>query len=286
MSGGYVEIGPDLTLYYETAGSGDRVILLIPGWTMSTRVFERQLAAFESSAEFRFVTLDPRAQGQSTKTAGGHYYEQHGRDLQLFIDALQLDNIVLGGWSFGTFAALAYVDQFGSDRLNGLIMLDGPPRAAAEDNRQDWVTYRYDDADGQQSFYTLDRLRRPETANREFAEWMLEAPGEAGIEWLLEITRQMPDEAAALLNATSVYLDYRETLIALHQRIPLWYMVRADQEGIVSDWARAHTPAARVDAFGEHLMFWERAEQFNRALIEFVQDCGSSAQQPRSGTDH
>lgn len=243
---------------------------------MSTRVFEQQLAEFESSDEFRFVSFDPRAQGLSSKTAGGHYYEQHGRDLHAFIEALQLDNIVLGGWSFGTLAALACVEQFGADRLDGLIMLDGPPRASGEDNRQDWVTYRYDDADGQQSFYTLDRLRRPQAANRQFAEWMLEQPTERNVEWVLEITRQTPDEAAALLNATSIFIDYRDTLIALQDRIPLWFMLRADQERIVSDWARAHTPAARVDAFGAHLMFWERAGEFNRGLIDFARRCGSA----------
>ena len=273
MTGNYLELGSGLNLHYETAGSGEQVILLLPGWTMSTRVFEHQLSAFESSEEFRFVTFDPRAQGLSSKTPGGHYYEQHGRDLHNFIDALQLDHIVLGGWSFGCLAALAYVDQFGADRLDGFIMLDGPPRAAGEDNQSDWVTYRYDDADGQQSFYTLDRLRRPDAANREFAEWMLESPTAEAVEWVLDITRQMPDEAAALLNATSAFLDYRDTLIGLQDRVPLWYLVRADQRQIVTEWARANTPAARVDAFGEHLMFWERADEFNRALVDFARTC-------------
>ena len=276
MSGDFIDIDADLRLHYEQAGSGERTILLIPGWTMSTRVFEHQLVCFEASTEFRCVTFDPRAQGLSSKTAGGHYYEQHGRDLHALIEALGLDRIVLGGWSFGTLAALAYIEQFGAGRLDGLIMLDGPPRASGEDNQRDWVTYRYDDADGQQRFYTLDRLRQPETANRQFAEWMLENPTPENIEWVLRFTRQMPDAAAALLNATSIFLDYRDTLIGLNGRLPLWYLVRAAQEKIVADWARANTPAARVDAFGEHLMFWERANAFNRALIEFARDCGSA----------
>ena len=43
---------------------------------------------------------------------------------------LGLDQIVLGGWSFGCLAALSWINQFGSERLRGFIMLDGPPRAA------------------------------------------------------------------------------------------------------------------------------------------------------------
>ena len=107
-------------------------MLLVPGWTMSTALFERQLAFFTGSPDYRFVTYDPRAQGRRTRTAGGHYYARHGRDLGVLVQHLELERFVLGGWSFGTLEALAYVNQFGADRLAGLIMLDGPPRAAGE----------------------------------------------------------------------------------------------------------------------------------------------------------
>ncbi len=273
MKSDFVRIDPDLELHFEEAGQGEQVILLVPGWTMSTRVFERQLDYFENSAEFRFVTFDPRAHGLSSKTADGHYYEQHGRDLQAFIDNLGLDRIVLGGWSFGCLAALSRINQFGSERLRGFIMLDGPPRAAGHDNRREWVTYSYDDADGSAEFYTLGRLRDPAGNNRAFAAWMLEDRSEENIRWVLEITGQTPDSAAALLNASSLYLDYEADLRALEGRLPLWYLLREGQLEIVANWARRNTPSAQVQAFGEHLMFWERAETFNTALIEFARRC-------------
>ena len=96
-------------------------------------------------------------------TAGGHYYAQHGRDLGALVERLELHGIVLGGWSWGTLESLAYVNQFGADRLAGLIVLDGPPRAALPDNVEDWVSYRYDDADGARCLLhhgPADRLRR------------------------------------------------------------------------------------------------------------------------------
>ena len=61
----------------------------------------------------------------SSKTEGGHDYRQHGRDLHAFIEALQLEDIILGGWSFGCLATLAYIHQYGADRLGGFVMLDG-----------------------------------------------------------------------------------------------------------------------------------------------------------------
>jgi non-heme chloroperoxidase len=269
----FIQLDDELTIHYQQAGQGDNTILLLPGWTMSTRVFERQLEYFAESDQFRFISFDPRAHGLSSKTAAGHYYEQHGRDLHAFINALELDNIILGGWSFGCLATLAYINQFGAERLNGLLMLDGPPRAAAADNKCDWATYRYDDADGGQQFYTLGRLKDPEATNREFAAWMLEDKSAANIRWVLEITQQTPDYAAALLNATSIFLDYRDDLRALEGRIPLCYLMRADQGKMVAHWARENTPSAQVAAFGEHLMFWERAAEFNQLLTEFTRRC-------------
>jgi pimeloyl-ACP methyl ester carboxylesterase len=273
MTSDYVRIDEELSLYYQQAGQGDRTILLIPGWTMSTRVFEHQFEYFDQSEEFRFISFDPRAQGLSSKTANGHNYEQHGRDLQAFVEALQLEQLILGGWSFGTLATLAYLNQFGAERLTGFIMLDGPPRATAEDNLTDWATYRYDDADGGQNFYTGRRLSDPEACNREFAAWMLEDKSEQNIRWLLAITEQTPDKVASTLNATSIPLDYRDDLGGLEGKIPLWYLMRADQQKLAHDWAQANTPSARVEGFGEHLMFWERADEFNLLLTEFARQC-------------
>ena len=273
MSSGRVRIDDELSLYYETSGCGATTVLLIPGWTMTTAVFERQLEYFAGSADYRFVTYDPRAHGESTKTVGGHYYAQHGHDLGALIGALDLRRIVLGGWSWGTLEALAYVNQFGADRLAGLIMLDGPPRAAGADNTAEWVSYRHDDADGRDAFFTMGRLTDRDETNRAFARWLLEHPTQQRIERLVSLTEKTPDEAAALLNATARFHDYRKDLIALNARVPLLYVVREEMGPRVARWAARHTPMARVESFGGHLMFWERAGEFNRVLSDFLAGC-------------
>jgi non-heme chloroperoxidase len=270
MKTGMIKIDNELSLHYQESGHGDQTILLVPGWTMSGEVFQKQIDAFEDSEHYRFITFDPRAHGRSTKTKSGHYYEQHGEDLHRFIEALSLDKIILGGWSFGCLATLSYVNQFGSDRLAGFIMLDGPPRATGHDNETEWVTYRYDDKDQSQQFYTCGRLKEPEKTNREFAGWMLEDSSKMAVNWVLDITRQTPDEVAVLLNATGVYLDYESDLVDLEGRIPLCFIMREDQYDLVNNWSEKNTPCAEIHAFGEHLMFWERPEQFNRVLLGFA----------------
>ena len=98
---------------------------------------------------------------------------------------------------------------------------------------------------------------------------MLEDKSEENIDWLVGITQQMPNSAAALLNASSVFLDYEKDLIALEGKMPLCYIMRAELGEKVIRWRDLNTPSAEVHAFGEHLMFWERAELFNHILEIF-----------------
>lgn len=267
----YVKVSDDLTLYYETAGSGDTTILFVPGWAMSSKVFERQLTAFEASTEYTFVTYDPRGQGRSSKTAGGHFYQQHGRDLAALIDTLKLKNIVLGGWSFGGNEALSYVKQFGSDSLSGFIMIDAAPSATGTDNQKEWVWYRHDDADGFEAFFTMGPLLDRDATNKGFADWMLADKSQENLDFAVGIAEQTPPSIAALLNAAGAHDDFTADLTAMEGKVPLLYIVRESWDSVVTGWAKANTPGATVSAtMVSHLGFWEKPESFNAELKKFL----------------
>lgn len=267
-----VDLSKELTIHYETAGTGDTTILFVPGWAMSTRVFEKQLAAFEGSTDYTFVTLDPRGQGDSSKTVGGHFYQQHGRDLNAFIEALKLDNIVLGGWSFGGNAVLSYVDQFGTDRLKGFVMIDAAPKSTGADNTTEWVWYSHDDSDGFEAFFTMGPLLYRDDLIAGFADWMLSNASEQNIAWVSAIAEKTNSTTMALLNAAGAFDDYTETLAAMDGEIPLLYVVREEWGPIVSEWAAANTPSATVSAtMSSHLGFWEDPEAFNAELNTFLE---------------
>ena len=154
----YARLSDDLTLYYEQSGLGPQTIVFIPGWTMSTKVFERQLKHFADSKQFRAISYDPRGQGLSSKTLDGHTYQQHGRDLSAFIKKLGLNNIVIAGWSFGVLEMLSYINQFGTDNLKAVVIIDGAPKGLGKDNTKEWVWYSYDDNDKSRQSNTLDTL--------------------------------------------------------------------------------------------------------------------------------
>lgn len=267
-----IKVSDELTIHYEEAGSGDTVILFVPGWTMTTRSFEKQLAHFEGSTDYRFVTFDPRSHGQSTQTDGGHHYAQHGADLGAFIEALDLDNIVLGGWSYGTLDALAYVDQFGSDRLSGFVMIDGAPRGKGHDTEKEWVFYSYEDPDGFEQFFTYTTIVDRETLNAGFADWMLVDKSEENFQFVFDQSNQTPDTVAALLNAVGGYENFDEALSGMEGNVPLLYLSRAEWGSTIADWAAENTPSATLSpTMKTHFSFWEFPEEFNPELDKFLE---------------
>ena len=264
-----VKIDQDLTIFYRQAGGGDTTILFIPGWMMSTDVFEHQLAHFESSTKYRALAYDPRGQGRSSKTVEGHGFQQHGRDLAGLISKLGLKNLIIAGWSYGVTAQLAYVNQFGSDQIRAMIMIDTGPKIAGE-TYDEWVWYLKDDSDGYSRSFTEGIIENRENTINQFAEWMLEKPTVESVAWLAAIADQTSSSVASLQNATGFYLDYSNELVALEGKVPLMYVVREEMQSVADKWIQANTPSATTVYLGKHMMFWERPEEFNSAIDSFL----------------
>lgn len=265
-----VKVSDDLTLHYEKSGHGPIPIVFVPGWTMSSEVFVRQLEHFKSSEQYTFYSYDPRGQGRSSHTEGGHFYEQRGRDLNAFLDTLGLTGVVLAGWSYGALDVSSYLHEYGPGNLRSFILIDGTPKTVGDDNSKEWVWYRKDDSDGFRQFFTMPVLLNRQQANEDFAKWMLEDPSPENLKWVSDISNQTSDSVAALLNESGAYENYESDVKALEGKIPLLFVVRTEWSDIMKGWAAKNTPSARVEAMGKHLLFWERADEFNSVLDSFL----------------
>src|SRR5262249_58154662 len=104
------------------------------------------------------------------------------------------------GGANGGYDVLSYVNQFGSDNLSSLILIDGTPKCSGIDNTKEWVWFRKDGSDGSKQYFTMGALSDRQKLNKEFAEWMIEKSTPQYIEWMSAITNQTSDEVAALTN--------------------------------------------------------------------------------------
>ena len=99
-------------------------LVLIPGWSMSAEVWQHQIDV--SAKDRRVIAFDPRSQGQSTKTVTGNTPEVRAQDLHALLTSLRVHRPVLVGWSQGVQDVAAYIDQYGSNDLAGIVLVDSP----------------------------------------------------------------------------------------------------------------------------------------------------------------
>ena len=267
-----LQVSKDLSLYYETTGKGEIPIVFVPGWTMSSAVFEKQRAHFSNSERFRYFSYDPRGQGQSSKPMDGYTYDQHGKDLHAFVEKLSLKNVVLVGWSFGVLKVSSYLDQFGADNVRAVVLIDGTPKTTGKDSTKDWAWVGDDNWLSNSQTYSVDLLteKREETM-KEFCEWMLENPTPEQVRWSTDISLQTPAWIAALTNATANNANYEDALKALDSKLPLLFVMGEEHwHPVVDQWIATNKPTAKSITLGRHLMFWQRSEEFNTELDKFL----------------
>lgn len=110
----YVTVAPNVELHILEKGEG-KPLIFIPGLTFSGEIFKAQIEYF--SSKYRVIAIDPRGQGNSTKSVDGNDYLTHGKDVAGLIEALDLKDIVMIGWSTGNLDTWSYVQQYSKEKL-------------------------------------------------------------------------------------------------------------------------------------------------------------------------
>ena len=105
----------DIEIYYEDHGSGQPVVL-IHGYPLDSDSWERQERVL-LSAGYRVVRYDRRGFGKSSRPTEGYDYDTFAADLNALLEHLDLDGIVLGGFSMGTGEVTRYLGRYGSGRV-------------------------------------------------------------------------------------------------------------------------------------------------------------------------
>ena len=126
------ELPDGARMAYDDTGSG-RPVVLIHGVSMSRRFFERNAAPL--AERFRVVNVDLRGHGESPAHEGGHTVAQYARDVKHLLRALGLDDVVVAGWSMGSFVVWDLIRQFGTDGLAGHVVVSQGP---SDLKRPDW----------------------------------------------------------------------------------------------------------------------------------------------------
>jgi pimeloyl-ACP methyl ester carboxylesterase len=129
-----IALSSDVTLNYETSGTGRYTALYLHGFGASLRNWDDLRPLLPE--HWRHLFLDLRGNGFSSKPRGSYSPNIHADDLADFILRLNLKNLVLIGHSYGGAVALVTLRQLEeigeSHRVIGLVLVDSAGYAAGD----------------------------------------------------------------------------------------------------------------------------------------------------------
>ncbi|MFJ1703877.1 alpha/beta fold hydrolase [Kitasatospora sp. NPDC088346] len=119
------ENSSSIDIYYEDHGSGQPVVL-IHGYPLNGHSWEKQERVL-LEAGYRVITYDRRGFGQSSQPTTGYDYDTFAADLKTLLEHLDLNDVVLVGFSMGTGEVTRYLGTHGSARVSKAVLMGAIP---------------------------------------------------------------------------------------------------------------------------------------------------------------
>jgi non-heme chloroperoxidase len=122
---GFVTTADGAEIYYKDWGSG-RPVVLSHGWPLNSDSWEAQ-RLFLAANGYRAIAHDRRGHGRSAQTWNGNEMDTYADDLAAVIDALDLRDITLVGFSTGGGEVARYVGRHGTSRVAQVVLVSAVP---------------------------------------------------------------------------------------------------------------------------------------------------------------
>ena len=272
---GFFTTNDGVRLHYIEAGSG-KPLVMVPGWSQTAAQFRAQLAGL--SDRYRVIAIDMRGHGESDKPDHGYRIQRLSADVHEFLVANGLTNVTLAGHSMGCSVIWGYWELYGKDRLAKLILIDQMPMITANPI---WSEQEKIDAGAildKDSLYSVtNSLAGPDgvKTTEGFITGMFNKDySREELAWVIKQNLKMPREYAARLLFDHATNDWRDVI----PRINVPTLVVGGKASLVGwrsqVWIGSQIPGSRTEIFeenegGNHFMFMENPEKFNRIVKEF-----------------
>ena len=256
---GFFKTSDGVSSHYLEAGSG-RAIVFIPGWTMPAWIWEKQIDEF--SKTYHVIAVDPRSQGESDKPPYGHMPETRARDYKELVDQLGLKHPVLVGWSMACGELAKYAEQFGTDNVGGIVLVDGflSEKASPEmvAGISGWMNQLQQDRQKQADGFVRSMFKKPQP--------------EDYLKRVIDASVQVPADTAVVLIYNMIAVkDFSPGLARINRPVLFTYQPESQPS---ADFLKSklgdRLRLERFDGDG-HALFVDDAEKFNHVLKEFLQ---------------
>jgi non-heme chloroperoxidase len=265
---GFVHTADGTSLFYRDWGTG-KPIVFVASWVMPSESWSYQMAAL-SEQGFRCVAYDRRGHGRSSDPGRGYDFDTLADDLAAVLEALDLHDVTLVGFSMGGAEIIRYVTRHGTARVGRLVSIapTTPLMMRRPDNPQG-----FDEA-------VLEDLHR--AFEQDFPQWVeenarpfvLPETSQATIEWVKSMALKTSLKAVLDCHRMLVREDFRAELKAIDLPV-LVIQGDADISSPIDLTGRPTAeliPGARLEIYegAPHGLFITHRERLNRDLAAFA----------------
>jgi len=274
----YINVGQEnstpIDLYYEDHGTGPPV-MLIHGWPLSGRSWEKQLTALLAAGR-RVITYDRRGFGKSSQPAKGYDYDTFAEDLHKLVTTLDLRDFALVGFSMGGGEVARYLGTYGTERVSKAVFMAAvPPFLLKTPDNSGGVDISIFDGIKQgivadrlaflsqflANFYNVDVLRGKQISDEVVRDSWNIASGASPI--------------GTLECVTAWYTDFRKDLPRID--VPT-LIIHGDSDRILPIEVTGKLTQAAIRGSrlvtvkgGPHGLNWTHADEVNRELVSFLE---------------
>jgi microsomal epoxide hydrolase len=247
-----------IKISYLAGGQGEVTLLFIPGWLMPAEIFNSQLNYFSKS--YKVISFSPRSQGKSDVYTGKNLATVRARDIKEILQYTEAKRFVLIGWSLGVMEALDYINRFGAQGLESLVLIDNsigegtPPKATAKSSKPMTTPKFISFAKG-------------------FVKAIFKSDPPADFMKIVENSAlrlaDKPSNAFSILHKPYPREFYKDTIYATP--VPIWYAItpRYSEQALI--FAAKH-PQGEMTIYEHsgHALFVDQATEFNQDLESFL----------------
>ena len=187
------------------------------------------------------------------------------------IDTLDLKDAVLIGWSTGNLDTWSYIQQFGKDKLRGVVTIDMSPLPLSPD-----PTWWTEGTIEELSAVASQLLRTPEGSRAFFSEYATDImvqhkmePEE--LEYLLDVSGRTPYWICKALFCDAIFSNFLDTAKDVGATMPSLMFIAEHWQDVAKPFVETQLPGYETYVMGGHLMFYEYPEKWNSVLEGFLQ---------------
>ncbi len=260
-------------IWYSDTGGEGRPLVLVHGWTMSSRIWKKNVPAL--AEQFRVVTFDLRGHGGSSKVLHGHTLIRYAQDLRELVLHLRLTRPALAGWSLGGCIVMEYWRQFGNAAsVLALGLIDSSLGPFADG---DWNAFRMKEGKMDAMTAAFRAMRAdPEAFARSFITAMFKRPvSEAEMAWLGDEIAKTPPCIASAIHSDFGIHNYEPLLPGVVVPGAVFSgCFFSEKNFAMGEHFAKRLPKGRYFSYPEagHILFYEQPERFNRELAAFINE--------------